>query len=62
MTCRCGHDRGAHEHYRGGSDCGTCGPLDCPRYRASWWRDLVAVVVGSRLLVGALIYHGRRHR
>lgn len=29
-TCRCGHDRAAHEHYRAGSDCPLC---DCTRYR-----------------------------
>jgi hypothetical protein len=25
--CRCGHGRGAHEHYRGGTDCATCACL-----------------------------------
>jgi hypothetical protein len=28
-TCRCGHDRPAHQHYRAGSDCGLC---DCVRF------------------------------
>lgn len=28
-TCRCGHDRSAHEHYRAGTDCGLC---DCVRF------------------------------
>jgi hypothetical protein len=27
--CGCGHDRGAHRHYRQGSDCALC---DCPRW------------------------------
>lgn len=27
--CRCGHPAGAHEHYRGGSNCGKC---SCPFY------------------------------
>jgi hypothetical protein len=27
--CECGHDRGAHRHYRHGSDCALC---DCPRW------------------------------
>jgi hypothetical protein len=27
--CDCGHDRGAHRHYRRGSDCALC---DCPRW------------------------------
>jgi hypothetical protein len=29
--CGCGHDRGAHRHYRHGSDCALC---DCPRWSA----------------------------
>ena len=28
-TCRCGHDRTAHQHYRAGTDCGLC---DCVRF------------------------------
>ena len=24
MTCECGHDRKAHEHYRAGTDCSLC--------------------------------------
>ena len=32
-TCRCGHPRPVHEHFRPGSDCGACGPAVCPRYR-----------------------------
>jgi hypothetical protein len=31
--CVCGHSRGAHEHYRPGSDCGTCGRAGCVEYR-----------------------------
>ena len=31
--CRCGHDAGAHEHYRAGSDCGACGAAQCGRFR-----------------------------
>jgi hypothetical protein len=27
--CRCGHDSGAHEHYRRGSDCSGCA---CERF------------------------------
>lgn len=30
MTCRCGHPRDVHAHYRAGCDCGAC---PCPRYR-----------------------------
>lgn len=60
MSCRCGHDRGAHEHYRPGSDCGGC---ECPRYRISWrevGRDVLAAGYGVRLLTRALFEHGRR--
>lgn len=33
--CRCGHGERYHEHYRANmtTDCGTCGPEKCPRYR-----------------------------
>jgi hypothetical protein len=30
--CRCGHDADAHEHFRAGRDCSTCGPDVCPRF------------------------------
>ena len=30
-TCRCGHAADAHEHFRAGTDCGTC---PCTRYGA----------------------------
>jgi hypothetical protein len=33
--CRCGHDAAAHEHFRPGSDCGTCGAARCDRFRAA---------------------------
>lgn len=29
-SCRCSHEKAAHEHYRRGSDCAQCG---CDRYR-----------------------------
>jgi hypothetical protein len=32
--CGCGHDRGAHRHYRRGSDCSLC---DCPRWSSGWF-------------------------
>jgi hypothetical protein len=32
MYCWCGHSREDHRHYRGGSDCGTCGDSVCPRF------------------------------
>ncbi|MCL8024434.1 hypothetical protein [Nocardioides bruguierae] len=24
ISCRCGHPRSVHQHYRAGSDCGLC--------------------------------------
>jgi hypothetical protein len=46
--CTCGHSRGAHEHYRPGSDCGTCGRLGCGEFRPEngffrqLWRKIAA--------------------
>lgn len=31
--CLCGHGKDAHEHYRPGWDCGTCGAARCCDYR-----------------------------
>jgi hypothetical protein len=31
--CVCGHEREAHEHYRRGTDCATCGAEVCPKFR-----------------------------
>ncbi|RZT87917.1 hypothetical protein EV383_4849 [Pseudonocardia sediminis] len=31
--CRCGHEEDAHDHYRGGDDCGVCGPVRCRSFR-----------------------------
>lgn len=31
--CVCGHPAEAHSHHRPGRDCGTCGPIGCPRFR-----------------------------
>lgn len=31
--CRCGHEAGAHEHFRSGEDCGVCGPRYCRSFR-----------------------------
>ncbi len=33
LTCRCGHEKAAHQHYRRGTDCGVCGATACPRFR-----------------------------
>lgn len=30
--CRCGHPADMHEHYRRGTDCGSCGIEHCPAY------------------------------
>lgn len=40
MTCRCGHERAAHRHYRAGSDCGLCNCHDWSPRR--WWSRLHA--------------------
>jgi hypothetical protein len=32
-VCLCGHPKTAHEHFRPGSDCGSCGAAVCRRYR-----------------------------
>lgn len=29
-TCRCGHARTAHQHYRAGTDCALC---DCMKFQ-----------------------------
>ena len=54
--CRCGHDVDAHEHFRPGRDCSTCGPDVCSRYAGRTGTGLPAVlrlptqsVVGSGL-------------
>lgn len=31
--CACGHTAAAHEHYRPGTDCGSCGPAICRALR-----------------------------
>jgi hypothetical protein len=42
--CRCGHQRSAHRHYRGGTECALC--LDCLRFRSADGRirRLVAIL------------------
>jgi hypothetical protein len=32
-SCLCTHDRGAHTHFRLGSDCAACPPDTCHRFR-----------------------------
>lgn len=31
--CACGHPRESHDHYRPGTDCGTCGAVGCEEFR-----------------------------
>jgi hypothetical protein len=38
-TCRCGHARLAHAHYRRGSNCAQC---DCRRFRTGLLRAIRA--------------------
>lgn len=47
--CVCGHRQVAHEHYRAGSDCASCPPQECLRFRSSG--GLAAIV---RLIAGPL--------
>ena len=42
--CRCGHGVDAHEHFRPGRDCSTCGPDVCPRYAGRHATALPAVL------------------
>ena len=36
MTCACSCPKRVHEHWRDGTDCGSCGRNVCPRYRRTW--------------------------
>lgn len=50
MSCRrCGCPRDAHEHYRAGSDCGTCGRGACPFYRRTRTKIIFAKIIFWRL-------------
>lgn len=40
--CVCGHPAAHHEHYRDGSDCGSCGRDWCPWYISLGDRDTLA--------------------
>ncbi len=42
--CRCGHGVDAHEHFRSGTDCASCGPDVCRRYTARTGTGLPARV------------------
>jgi hypothetical protein len=42
--CRCGHAVDAHEHFRPGRDCSTCGPEVCRRYSGRTSTGLPAVL------------------
>lgn len=42
LTCRCGHVKGAHEHYRRGSECSLCPPGACGHFKAIARRATVA--------------------
>lgn len=44
-SCRCGHERELHEHYRRGTDCASC---DCERFRARTSNPVAAVVAAVR--------------
>lgn len=47
-VCDCAHDRAMHQHFRGGTDCGSCGSGTCSAFRkrtatTSKWRAVLAV-------------------
>jgi hypothetical protein len=42
--CRCGHGADAHEHFRAGRDCSTCGPEVCRRFSGRTSTGLPAVL------------------
>ena len=52
-TClHCGCLQGRHEHYRVGTDCGRCGRLICPRFKARrWWHRNPPPTVPTKLRV-----------
>lgn len=56
-TCRCGHEREAHDHYRAGTECALCGAEGCPRYRDG--RVLGTGVPGLLSRVLHVFYRGR---
>lgn len=60
--CRCGHDRDHHQHYRPGTDCGTCGHAVCPRYRRDWTLRLRRAAATVALLAGLARDVGRPPR
>jgi hypothetical protein len=43
-SCRCGHQKTAHEHYRPGSECSLC---DCTRFRRARRRAPGPLPAGS---------------
>ncbi|MEV1295761.1 hypothetical protein [Pseudonocardia sp. NPDC049635] len=58
-ACVCGCPADHHEHYRPGTDCGTCGQAVCPRYdtgrgHAGMGRVLAVAVGAPGLMLVAL--------
>jgi len=65
QVCACGHVRELHEHYRAGTDCATCGPEGCPRFRSQPRRgrnrpDAAAEIVPDAVPVDLLDEFSRR--
>jgi hypothetical protein len=56
-SCRCGHGKGLHMHYRPGTDCGMprCG---CPRFGRPRRPDLIPVIAAVIAAVNAVIIAG----
>lgn len=47
-TCRCGHPRTVHEHYRAGTECALC---RCPAYHPRGWAHWIAGAGVAAVLV-----------
>ena len=65
ILCVCGDERGAHAHYRGGSDCALCGT--CGQFRRQSWHPAARIPlqaaagvlgIAGVLVAGAWILHG----
>ncbi len=53
-ACRCGHDRGAHAHYRRGTDCSGC---SCASYKGGFSLTLTVRTRPAVLIVTPDVVH-----
>lgn len=52
--CVCGHEWGRHEHYRVGTDCGTCPVGECLAYRSMRGTSVAMLFVWLTLAVAGV--------